>query len=240
MPSTWIDNDVIENIFWETFNQFDIEFSKVFETHPTSQEELLTGIFVEKLCERSKNAQVSIQKLLETLEEPWYFSMRYKDMSNTEKKYGADIAFVLQTSIQNKMRRKKVILVQCKKMKSKPRGRYGFAYYPSWPIDKSQANDLRHCTSSGYYYLFGPYNQRILTRVIPVMSVIGIMDATGRKTTVPLYQTIASSKSFADFFLYDLIGCWIGDDDDRTFSMVYGDDPKFSVRYLVSIHISQG
>jgi len=240
MASTWIDNDVIENILWGTFNQFDIEFSKVFETHPTSQEELLTGIFVEKLCEKSKKTQANIQKLLETLKEPWYFSMQYKDMSSTEKKYGADIAFVLQTSIQNKMIRKKVIFVQCKKMKAKPRGRLGFTYYPSWPIDRGQANDLRRHTSFGYYLLYGPYGQRILTRVIPVMSVIGIMDATGRKTTIPLFQTIMSSRSFADFFLHDFIGCWIGDEEDRTFKMVYGDNQDFSVRYLVDIHISQG
>jgi hypothetical protein len=240
VPSTWIDNDVIENILWETFNQFDIEFSKVFETQSTSQEELLTGIFVEKLCEKSKKAQASIQKLLETLEEPWYFSMGYKDMSSTEKKYGADIAFVLQTNIQDKMRRKKAILVQCKKMKSKSHKRLGFTYYPSWPIDKVQANDLRCHTSFGYYLLYGPYDQRILTRVIPVMSVVGIMDATGRKTTIPLYQTIVSSKSFADFFLHDFIGCWIGDEEDRIFRIIHGDDPNFSVRYLVNIDISRG
>ena len=240
MPSTWIDNEVIENIFWQTFNQFDIEFSKLFETQATSQEELLTGVFVEKLCEKSKKAQSSIQNLLEILEEPWYFYVQYTDMSKKEKQYGADIAFVLQTHIQDKMRREKVILVQCKKMKPRPRGRFGFTFYPSWPIDKNQAEDLCRHTSFGYYFLYGPYSQRISTRVIPARSVIGIMEATGRKTTIPSYQTILSSRSFANFFLYDFIGCWVGDEEKETFRIAYGENEKFSVRYLVRLHLSRG
>ena len=87
MPSTWIGNDVIENIFWQTFIQFDIEFSKLFETQARSQEEMLTAFFVEKLCRQSEKAQESIRNLLETLEEPWYFSIQYTDMSRKEKKY---------------------------------------------------------------------------------------------------------------------------------------------------------
>jgi hypothetical protein len=240
LPSTWIDNDVVENILLQTFSNFDIEFSKLFETQATSQEEVLTGFFVEKLSNHSVRAQGNIHSLLQTLGENWHFLLTYVDVSPAEKQYGADIAFVLRTNIPDKMRRKKVIFVQCKKMNPRPDAHSGFDFYPSWPIDRSQADDLCHHTQFGYYFLYGPHSQRIMTRVIPARSVIGIMDATTRKTTIPSYEAITTSRSFADFFLHDFIGCWTGDERNEAFEMAEGKNERFSVRYLVSLDISRG
>jgi hypothetical protein len=240
VPSTWIDNEVIENILLQTFSSFDVEFSKLFETQATSQEELLTGFFIEKLCNYSIKAQNSIRSLLQTLGESWNFSITYVDMSRAEKQYGADIAFVLKTNIQDKMKRKKVIFVQCKKMNPRPDPHSGFEFYPSWPVEKSQAEELCHHTQFGYYFLYGPYTQRIMTKVLPARSVIGIIDATGRRTTVPSYQAIVSSRPFAEFFLRDFIGCWMGDQRDEAFEIVQGKNEKFSVRYIVNVNLSQG
>jgi hypothetical protein len=240
LPSTWIDNDVIENILRQAFSNFDIEFSKLFETQASSQEELLTGFFVEKLCTHLTKAQGNIQSLLQTLGERWYFSITYVDISPIEKQYGADIAFVLRTNIPDKMRRKKVIFVQCKKMNPRPDAHSGFDFYPSWPVDRIQAEELCRHTQFGYYFLYGPHSQRIMTKVIPARSVIGIIDATTRKTTIPSYEAIMSSRSFADFFLYDFIGCWTGDERDEAFEMAQGKNEKFSVRYLVNVDLSTG
>lgn len=240
MPSTWIANDVIENILQQTFIRTDIEFSKLFETQVHTPEERLTGFFVEKLFKNSEKAQASIQSLLTVLDEPWYFTLQYRDMTGTEKHYGADIAFLLRSSIPEKMRRQKVVFVQCKKMRARQKGLPSLVFYPSWPIDRQQAENLCDCTQFGYYFLYGPHSQGIMTRVIPARSVLGIMDATGRKTTIPSYQAIMSSRSFADFLFHDFVGCWAGDETDESLRIAYGQNEEFGVRYLVSIDLSRG
>lgn len=186
------------------------------------------------------DAQTDIQNLLKSLEEPFYFSLRYTDMSIAERKYHADMAFFLRTNIPDKMKQRKVILVQCKKMKSRPHSEHSFIFYPSCPIDKDQAESLYLHTPFAYYFLYGPHSPGILTRVISARSVLGIMDATDRKATIPSYQTIVSSRSFPNFFLHDFIGCWIGDEQDKTFGIASGQNEKFNVRYLVEIEISRG
>jgi hypothetical protein len=240
LSSTWIGNKAIESILWESFNQFDEEFSRLFETQAHSPEERLTGYFVEKLCQYSKIAQGTIRKLIATLKQPWYFSVRYRDMTGTEKAYGADMAFILRSNIKDRMKRRKFILVQCKKMKTRSYPPPGMRFIPSWPIDSDQAENLCQTTPFGYYFLYGPHSTATWTRVIPSRSVVGLMEATRRKATIPLYQTILSSRSFADFFLYDFIGCWIGDEREYKFRLVEGDYPEIPVRYLVYVDISHG
>lgn len=240
MTTTWIGDRTIESILWQSFKQFDEEFSKLLETQPYTQEERLTGFFVEKLCQHGKMAQDSIMKINVSLKLPWYFSIHYRDMTRTEKKYGADMAFVLNTSIQGRMKRRKVILVQCKKMNTRTYPSPNLVFVNSWPIDFDQAKDLCRTTPFGFHFLYGPYSSAVCTRVAPSGSVVGLMRATGRRGTIPLYQGLLISRPFAGFFLYDFIGCWVGDERDIAFKIIEGDLPEVSVRYIVYIGISHG
>jgi hypothetical protein len=240
MSSTWIGDRVIESVLWQSFKQFDEEFSKLFETQAYSQEERLTGFFVEKLSQHGKMAQYSIMQINKSFKLPWYFSICYEDMTRTEKTYGADIAFIININIKDRMHSRKIILVQCKKMNTRSYPSPGITFLNSWPIDYNQARNLCQTTPYGFHFLYGPYSSAVCTRVAPSRSVMGLMRATRRKGTIPLYQTLLISRPFADFFLYDFIGCWAGDERDIAFKIVEGDLPEVMVRYLVHIDISHG
>jgi hypothetical protein len=71
MTTTWLGNDIIENIFKQSFFRFDLEFSKLYETQARTQEERLTGYFIEKIVNACKYAQANIQSLSNSLEEPF-------------------------------------------------------------------------------------------------------------------------------------------------------------------------
>jgi hypothetical protein len=237
---TWIGDRIIESILWESFRQFDEEFSKLLETQAYSQEERLTGFFVEKLCEHGRMARDSILKMSSSLKLPWYFSVSYQDMTRTEKTYGADMAFVLSADIRERMTIGKIILVQCKKMSTRSYPSPNFTFLNSWPIDYQQAADLCKATPFGFHFLYGSYSGAVLTRVAPTRSIMGMMRATRRKRTIPLSQTMLISRPFADFFLYDFIGCWEGNERNGAFDAVRKNLPEFSVRYVVHVDFSHG
>jgi len=242
MAKTWICSNAIENTLHEAFCQADIEFSTYLEQEVMSHEERLTGSFVTILCRKGSEVQKLVREWGNNLNiGPWYVSMRYRDVTpkKGEKTLGADMAFLLSVNIRDKMHNKKAILVQSKKINAQM-GNSGIQFLASWPVKDTQARKLSSKTPFGYYFLYGPNFDNTRTRVISCNSVLGLLSASNRAASIPLAQTMSTSRSLADFLLYDFIGCWVGDETDEIIQIAEGEHPKIGVRYIIDISISHG
>lgn len=242
MTRIWICSNAIEDTLHEAFSQADVEFSTYLEQEIMSHEERLTGSFVTTLCKKVGEVRELIKEWGNKLKVgPWYISMRYRDVTpkRGEKTLGADMAFLLSVYIRNRMRRRKAILVQSKKIRAQMNNS-GIRFLPSWPIKYAQAKDLSGKTPFGYYFLYGPNFDNTRTRVISCKSVLGLLSACNRAASIPLGQTISTSRSLADFLLYDFIGCWVGDETKEIIKIAEGEHPEIGVRYIINISISHG
>lgn len=225
---TWINYPSIEEEFWNFFVKVEEDFRHDLDANFDSNEERLTGMLAAHFVRWGRHYSKEIQNKVRP-RKSWYITIDYEDMAKKrrERKYGADMAFILTVHIKGVLNREKAILVQCKKSNTK-----------SWPFDEDQAKDLYKTTTEGYYFIYlhpdaiigrgsylplfsSPYPTFIwfnrFSGILPVSvgQALGLKRATSFKTVIPLKVTASSSKLFPDFMLNDFIGCWAGEDLNR-------------------------
>jgi hypothetical protein len=239
MPSTWLNDVALENTLHEAFEEADREFSMWFESEVRSNEERLTGFFVKILCDKGRRAERILRSWGRDLtSSQWHFRMSYRDVTplRGEKRYGADMAFILSVKVPGYMERRKAILVQAKKILVQVDGS-NINYHSSWPIDLEQTVRLHSTTPFSYFFLYGPEFNRTMTRVIPAASVLGILKATGHESALPVSQALSSSRSLSDFLLFDFIGCWVGDESEEILRIADGEDAEFRIGRVICVEI---
>jgi hypothetical protein len=238
MPSTWIADPVIENILYSTFCKVDADFSTHFEANSLSNEERLTGAFIKTLIDRFMPVN-NLLGNLRTCTTPWYFKLYYNDTTvrRGEKKWCADMAFVLDAKVPGKYECRKAILLQAKKMNSR-QTRSGIVFENYWRIDVPQATKLLSRTKSSYYILYNPNNTGLGVRILPANSLVSLATASGNSTTLDTSEATPSTRRLAEFMLYDFIGCWTGDTGSRILRVAEGKDPKRVPNYVIKVMIT--
>ena len=166
-----------------------------------------------------------------------HIKLYYKDVTvnRGEKERGADLAFVLDVRVPGKNEFKKAILLQAKKMQSRKIDQ-NLIFENHWRIDIPQAEKLRDFTKSSFYIFYNPF-QDLGIRILPATSLISISKATGNSTLLTTTDVVPSTRRFADFMLYDFIGCWSGDFEPRVLKIAEGSDEELSPNHLVWIQI---
>lgn len=240
MARTWIGSDPLENTLLEAFSAADVRFSKLLQSEIHSHEEKLTDLFVATLVGKAVEAQEVIRSWGTAFAyEPWEVSVGCRDAPGwREKEYSADLAFLLSISAKERMERKKALLVQTKKINVEV-SESAISFLDSWSVDFLQAERLSTITPFGYYFLYGPHYNRTCTRVIPVRSVIGILNAIGRRSRLPILHVLGASKPLAEFLVYDFIGCWIGDHSHKAIRIAEGEDNQAMAKYTIRIDITK-
>ena len=240
MARTWIGSNPIENTLLQAFSAADVQFSKLLQSEIHSHEEKLTDFFVSYLVSKAVEAQEVIRSWKKALaDQPWEISVEHQDASGWRgKEYSADLAFLLSISSKERMERKKAILVQTKKINVEV-SESNISFLDSWSVDFLQAERLSTITPFGYYFLYGPHYNGTLTRVTPARSVIGILNAIGRRSRLPILHVLGASKPLAEFLVYDFIGCWIGDHSHKAIRIAEGEDNQTMARYAIRIDISR-
>lgn len=242
MKSTWLADSAVENTILSTFKRANDNFSMFFENNAKSNEERLTGA----LCDVLINEGSSINKVLASWSKslklpPLYINLYHKDVTvdRKEKDWGADLAFILDAKVPGYYECKKTILLQAKKMETTViDNRLVFENY--WRFDEKQARNLTRLTSSSYYMLYNPVIPGI--RILPASTLLAIMTATGNRTMLSLNNVLPATEDFAEFMLYNFIGCWTGDWNKALLKKVEGYTQDDKRTYLSNhiIHVTIG
>jgi len=242
VKSTWIADPAVEQILHSTFEEVDLDFSAFFEANSLSNEERLTGVFVKTLIDKSKLINNVISTWGKTVTSgPWYVKLYYTDttVSRGEKRFGADLAFIINVKIPRKNEYKKAILLQAKKMQSRKMS-HRVIFENLWRTDLTQAKKILRCTNSSFYIFYNPNHTGLGIRILPATSLISLAQASGNSTILHASETIPSTRRFADFMLYDFIGCWAGDSRTRILRIAEGSDQKFLPNYIIRVIIARG
>lgn len=240
MRSTWIADPVMEQILHSVYQEVDVDFSTYFEANSLSNEERLTGVFIKTLMDKFAPVNNVISSWGKSIVSgPWYVKLYYTDTTvhRGEKKWGADLAFVLDVKIPDKYECKKAILLQAKKMKSRQTAS-GIVFENYWRIDIAQAKKLLRKTNSSFYIFYNPNHTGLGTRILPAASLISLTKASGNTTTLDTSQTVPSTRKLAEFMLYDFIGCWSGDARSRLLKIAEGKNAKFIPSHIIKVIIA--
>lgn len=235
MKSTWIGDPVVEQVLHSAFEAVDLEFSAFFEANSLSNEERLTGVLAKTLIDKFD----SINRVLATwgstvCSGPWYIKLYYKDVTvnRGEKERGADLAFVLDVKIPGRNESKKAILLQAKKMQSR-KAQEGLIFENCWRIDVSQAEKILQHTNSAFHVFYNPDHKGLGIRILPTISLLSLSKATGNNTILHASEVIPSTRRFADFMLYDFIGCWVGDIRANVLKIAEGLDQELLPNHII-------
>jgi hypothetical protein len=239
VKSTWIGDPVVEYALLTAFNDANRIFSTFFEANSLSNEERLTGALAQVLVAQTTAINNVLSVWSRTLtSSPVYIKLYYKDVTidRGEKTLGADMAFVLDVRVPRRIEFKKAILLQAKKMQSSKR-RNDVVFENHWRIDIPQAEKMRSLTSSSFHIFYNPFIG-LGVRVLPTSSLISISKAVGNSSLLSTADVVPSTREFADFILYDFIGCWVGDFEPRILKIAEGSDEEISPNHIIWIEIS--
>ena len=230
----------MEQVLHSTFEQVDLDFSMFFEGSCRSQEERLTGIFIKTLMDKFRPVNQVLQTWGHSIVSgPWYVKLYYTDttVGRGEKKWGADLAFVLDVKVPDKIEFRKAILLQAKKMQCR-QIRKGIVFENYWRIDIPQAKKLLKHTDHSFYILYNPNHTGFGTRILPATSLISLAKASGSSTILHTFQAVPSTRRLADFMVYDFIGCWAGDFKTRTLKIAGGHDEEVVPSHILRVVIT--
>ncbi len=242
---TWLQDELTERFVHDAFVRADEDFSRFFEDNHSKYEEGLTERLLYCLEERVRPVSSFLKEWSGKLRNgPIKIELSYRDTQPVERIWNADIAFLFECSIRGVLAKRHAVLVQCKKMAY---DNNAHRFRPSWRIDTTQCDNLISKSPFSYYFLFGPAESpSIKTLVVPAQTLRGLVRGMN-PATVPAAKTISVepvrsiARHFADFMLYDLIGCWLGDERSDLIGLAEGADTNAPpARYLVRIVITQG
>lgn len=174
---TWIKDETVERIIHDAFKKTDYRFSAFFSEQVGKHEPELTERLVATMegeFEPVKGVIEAWGKALASGSVKVDFS--HRDAQPQEDEWHADIAFLLNCSLEAEFAKKHAILIQSKKMNHSA-GTGSFSQ--SWTIDIVQCRELVEKTAFGYYFLYGPHEYpSVKTLVVPATTLLGIIDAT--------------------------------------------------------------
>lgn len=148
---------------------------------------------------------------------------------------GADILFVTRIVDDGKTVIQRATLVQVKKRFGKKSGN---GFRSTIGIDLKQCSDLLKQSEHAYYLFATPPSPRSALWVAPARLVGNLTQLNTGKTSIVAWQVRDASCSYADFFLYGLVGLWAGDEDEDIVAIANGDARRgLTPRHIVEIEV---
>lgn len=148
---------------------------------------------------------------------------------------GADILFLTRIVDDGKTVIQRATLVQVKKRFGKTSGN---GFRSTIGIDLEQCDDLLKQSEHAYYLFTTPPSPRSALWVAPARLVGNLTQLNTSKTSVVAWQVRDASCSYADFFLYGLVGLWAGDEDEDIVAIANGDARRgLTPRHIVEIEV---
>lgn len=148
---------------------------------------------------------------------------------------GADVLFLTRIVDKGKTEIQRATLVQIKKRRGTDSGR-GFS--STIAVDLQQCEDMLTQSEHAYYLFTTPAAPRPTLWVAPARLVRNLTQLHTSKASVVAIQVRDASRSYADFFLYSLVGLWAGDEQEDIVAIANGDPRRGRTpRHIVEIEV---
>ncbi|MBX8574910.1 hypothetical protein [Pseudomonas cichorii] len=241
---TWLGDPTVERFIHKAVSQIEEEFCSEYPETWGEDEEFLTkhllglttfaiGKAEDQLLQRTSTAGVKYPSLSVKYRQPG----KREEGANTPAgaPLGADILFLTRVVDEGKTVIERVTLVQVKKHTPTETGR---TFSSTIGINLQQCQDLL-TQSEHSYYLFTTAASPLPTLwVTPARLVGNLTQLHTSKSSVMAIPVRDSSCSYADFFLYYLVGLWAGDEDEGIIAIAKGNPARGKTpRHIVEIEV---
>lgn len=248
MPSvgarTWLGDPSVERVIHSALSQVEEEFCREYPAVWGEDEEAHTARLLALTREAVSNASDQLHQLSMTTRGKYpSLSVSLRQPSKREEgactaagaPLGADVLFLTRIVDEGKTVIQRATLVQVKKRSGTGSGK-GFS--STIGINLGQCEDMLTQSEHSYYLFATPASPRPTLWVAPARLVRNLTQLHTSKASVVAIQVRDASCSYADFFLYDLVGLWAGDEHERIVAIANG-DPRLgrTPRHIVEIEV---
>lgn len=241
---TWLGDPSVERVIHRALRQIEEKFCRDYSTTWGDDEEVHTARLLALTQEAGDSASRQLSELSATTRATYpSLSVKVRQPGKREEgartlagaPLGADVLFLTRIVDEGKTVIQRATLVQVKKRSGTGSGR-GFS--STIGIDLRQCEDMLTQSEHAYYLFLTPVSPCPTLWVAPARLVRNLTQLHTSKASVVAMQVRDASCSYADFFLYDLIGLWAGDEQERNVAVANG-DPRLgrTPRHIVDIEV---
>lgn len=241
---TWLGDPSVERIIHTEISGVEAEFCNHFSQHWGEDEEVHTGRLIEWTARAIESANTRLKQHSSTTRGAYpSLNVRVRQPGKREEgertaagaSLGADVLFLTRVVDKGTAVVERATLVQVKK-----RGgtQIEGSFSSTVPFDSQQCANMLKQTEYSYYLIITPPSARAALWVLPARLVGNLSQMHTSRSSVPVQQARDASCSFADFFLYGLIGLWAGDERGGIVAIADGDPGRGRrPRLIVEIEI---
>lgn len=241
---TWLGDPSVERIIHRALSRIEGEFCREYSATWGEEEEVHTARLLALTQEAAGEATRQLRQLSATTRAQ-YPSLSVSVRQPTKREegasthvgapLGADVLFLTRIMDHGKTVIQRVTLVQVKKRSGTESGR-GFS--STVGVDLQQCEDLLKQSEHAYYLFTTPADPRPTLWIAPARLVRNLTQLHTSKASVVAMQVRDSSRSYADFFLNELVGLWAGDEQESIVAIANG-NPRLgrTPRHIVDIEV---
>jgi hypothetical protein len=244
---TWLGDPATEKVIHQLFARFEAGFCADYVDDWGADEEVLTARLLTGAEAAAREATSSLRALAGTTKGRFpSLTVHVRQPGKAEEgtptaagaPLGADILFITRVLDRMKPVVERATLVQVKKRRGKA-GSKGFEGRIAF--DRQQCADLLTQTEHAFYLFLTPPAPAPRLWVAPARLVRNLTELHDSRASVAAVQARDASCSFADFFLYQLVGLWAGDESQALIEIAQGDASRGRrARHVVEIQIQRG
>ncbi|MBA4340881.1 MAG: hypothetical protein C0423_01880 [Methylibium sp.] len=241
---TWLGDPSVERVIHRALSQIEEEFCREYPATWGEDEEVHTAHLLALTQKAVGNATSQLHQLSATTRTQ-YPSLTVGVRQPTKREegastpagapLGADLLFLTRIVDQGRTVIQRATLVQVKKRRGNVSGR---SFSSTIGINLQQCEDMLKQSEHAYYLFATPASPRPSLWVAPARLVRNLTQLHSSKASVGVIQVRDASRSFADFFLHDLVGLWAGDEQEGLVAVANG-DPRLGrrPRHIVDIEV---
>jgi len=236
LTNTWLGSTEVEGTLSRSLRQAMVRFGDVARTQGAAQEEHLTGALLVELEVAFRDTSLRLEsggspRLARII------SVSQRPVPKAEeKRWGCDIALLLNADIRPSVLLRFAELVQVKKSEA-------FAMKSSspdekWRIDVPQLTTLLEMSESSSYWLILSTGELLCVTARWLHGLVRGRDALSQGSVTVGYNDVRHTAVPIEQFLPELfLGTWMGSLDEKTLKFANGDDSNVRPRYIFEISI---
>jgi hypothetical protein len=238
LTKTWLGSTEVEGTLSRSLRQAMVRFGDLAKTQGAAQEELLTGALLAELEAAFRNTSMRLGSGVGPRLARIISVSRRPVPKVEEKRWGCDIALLLNADIKPSVALRLAELVQVKKSEA-----FAAPSSPSpdekWRIDVPQLVTLLEVSESSSYWLILSTGELLCVTARWLHGLAQGRDALGQGSVTVGYNDVRHTAIPIEQFLPELfLGTWLGSLDEKTLRFANGDDSNVTPRHSFEISVA--
>lgn len=233
LARTWLGATEVEDALGRALRRAGDRFAEAARCQGGAREELLTGMLVTELEVAFRDLRLRLEaggrpRLAQTI------AVSHRPTTpNEEKRWGCDIALLLDANVPPSVSLRLAELIQVKKSES-----LGTTKPDKWRIHVPQLLDLLRMSESASYWLIGADGELACVTARWVRGLVAGRDALNQRTVTVGYNDIRHTAVALEQFLPELLlGTWLGSLDEETLRFAAGENENLRPRHIFEITV---